>query len=285
MQTRDWAIKKRYTLLVLAFSLLSLPVSNLPVYAEEHASSVPAEEKAEPKAEEEPPPKPIDPFLIPSDDLVKGFQGEARTLAKQWFQKQKLFTSIEFLSGSLGKFWDKGTLVGRMKNGNEISIEIPDDFSRDNPDMILDHLRALAYRADISVFNRQEWKKHMMETRELQRKIEQANAAFDKKIEKIIKQRLLRHMKDQLSSADRGTIENARSDLELILTRKVTQQIEGEVKRKFPKANEAKVAEETDKKTALELESRVKKMGDDCIVDEKVGYEGTQGEARRIIDN
>jgi hypothetical protein len=104
-------------------------------------------------------------------------------------------------------------------------------------------------------------------------------------MEKIVRSRLLKHLRDQLSSADRGTVDSARGELEPILKRKVAQQIEDEVKRKFPGANEAKIAAETDKKVKSELDFRVKKVVDDYILDEKLGYDGIQGEARTIIHN
>ena len=80
---------------------------------------------------------------------LTGLYGEPQNLADLWFQKQGDFISLTYTPGKLIKLIKLGTLEGKLKNGQTISIEIQEGFYNENSGMIPEHLRALKHRAEV----------------------------------------------------------------------------------------------------------------------------------------
>ncbi|MFQ5717033.1 MAG: hypothetical protein ACE5GQ_08015 [Nitrospinales bacterium] len=215
-------------------------------------------------AEEKTPPASSSPRKI-----VKGFDGKAKRLARQWMLKDNTFTSIEFIPGNGGQFWDVGLLEGKLRSGKQVSIEIPEDFNGRNPGMIFDHLNALKFKAVASSFTRGEWKEQVTRAEKLRQKRERKQREMEEEIQRKIDARLKKILREESNSAAKSILAKVRKRIKKEERGKLVKQIEAEAKQAFPEASWQKLQLETIRKMNEELEARLNDIVEERLVAEQ----------------
>lgn len=220
--------------------------------------------------------------------IVKGLDGKAKHLARQWMLKDNTFTSIEFIPGNSGQFWDVGFLEGKLKNGKQISIEVPKDFNGRNPGMIFDHLNALKFKAVRSSFTREEWKEQLTRLEKLRQKSENKQRETEEEIQRKINARLKKILNRESNSTAKSLLAKVRKDIAKEERKKLVKIIEAEIRQTFPKASRQKFHLETTRKMNKELEGRLEDIVEKKLMAEQFESallsDSTKHRAVRIIE-
>lgn len=218
-----------------------------------------------------------------SGKIVKGLSGEVKTIARQWLKKNEAFVSIEFKPGNKGRFGNMGILSGRLKDGQGISMEVEDDFSRRNPGMIIDHLNALRYKVKISAFTPGEWKKQLVRKRRSRWKIEREKIRVELRIQHEVERKLKVILEKELSEGEQKIFELMKKEFEPQMRLKMAAKIRSEVEKEFLGADRRALEKAVSKKVNEEMEERIDNALNEKIANENPGFEAGTGAARKII--
>ncbi len=214
---------------------------------------------------------------------VKGLSGNPLLFAQRWINKQKDFVLVEFKPGKKGIYLTNGTLTGKTENGKVIKISVPEDFTKDNPGMILDHLRALRSRLDSSEVSRNELREQLVRNAKLKKVWAKRKLKIEKHIQKTINARIDEVFENELSSADRSVMANLEKELDSELRANIVDEIEQEVLKDLPDADLEELDREINKRVDKELNTRVAEEIHQMILNEKLGNNPEFADARKLV--
>ena len=218
-----------------------------------------------------------------SQKIVKGFRGEAKVMARQWLQKEKKIVSLKFTSGNKGQFWNKGILEGKLTDGTIVSVVVVNDFSDRTPGMIFDHLKALKFKAETSVYSSEQYKKLIAEKVKFHNRLAKREQALEKEIKRKIEKRLIEVLENDLPADEKLVLMVIKKELEPEIRKEVVIEIEGEVRREFHEVSAEKLNLEITAKLNKESRQRIKKKLQEKILKLKRDFEGSTPEIRTEI--
>ncbi|MFQ5672197.1 MAG: hypothetical protein ACE5G9_03805 [Nitrospinales bacterium] len=189
----------------------------------------------------------------PPEKILRGFRGEAKLIARQWLRHEKKITALEFIPGEKGRFWNMGSLQATLVDGRRVSIDAENDFSGRNPGLIRDDLDALKFKIETSALSTREYRELLARKIELDKRLTSEQKILEKEIQQEIALRLEDALEEELLPVEKLTLKKMRKRYERAIKRRITSEIENEVKRDFPNAGQEKLK--------LEIAARLDRQG------------------------
>lgn len=221
---------------------------------------------------------------VAPEKTLKGFRGEAKLIARQWLRHEKKFTSLEFIRGEKGRFWNMGLLAGTLADGRRVSIDVENDFSGRNPGLLRDHLEALKFKAETSALSKRQYKALLAKRVKFHKRLAAEQNALEKEIQQKIELRLEEILDKELPAAEKSVLRKMEKAFMPEIRKQIVKEIEDEVKQKFPSASPEKLNFEITSKMNKQSGQRIKKALREKIIAVNLSAEGGTPEMRKFTE-